>query len=79
MPKVKLNFSIHGSVSQVVEVPQAVIDEYNRQVDSDNPDCDALDRMLEQYVSYDDLLNQLDDPEDIELSIYKEAALASAE
>ena len=74
MPKVKLNFSIHGSVSQVVEVPQAVIDEYNRQVDSDNPDCDALDRMLEQYVSYDDLLNQLDDPEDIELSVYKEAA-----
>ena len=78
MPKVKLNFSIHGSVSLAVEVPQAIIDEYNRQVDSDDPDCEALDRMLEPYIRYDDLLDQIDDPEDIELSVYMQPAAATA-
>lgn len=76
MPKVKLHFQISGWVMQTVEVPQAAIDEYERQVESGDPDCEALDRLLEPYVCYDDVLDQLDNPEDIELTLPKAAKAA---
>ena len=74
MPKVKLHFHIGGWVNQTVEVPQSVIDEYKRQVDSGDPDCEAIDRMLADHVRYEDILDQLDDPEEIELTEIKERA-----
>ena len=74
MPKVRLYFQISGWITQTVEVPQTVIDEYNRQVDGGDPDCQGIDRVLEPYLRYDDILDQLDDAEDIELTEIKERA-----
>lgn len=71
MPKVRLHFQISGWVTQTVTVPQADIDEYNRQVEGGEPDCEALDRLLGQHVRYEDVLDQLDEPEDIELTEIK--------
>ena len=74
MPKVRLHFDISGHVTQTVDVPQSVVDEYRRQGDSDNPDCEALDKLLEPYIKYENVLDDLDDAEDIELTEIKEAA-----
>ena len=79
MTKVRLNYEIRGYCSCTVDVPQHVIDEYNRQIDTDNPDCRALDRLLDGYVNYDNMVEQLDEAKDIELTEIKEAALQSAE
>lgn len=76
MPKVRLHFNISGWVTQTVEVPQAVIDQYKRETAQDDFDGPGLDQMLALYVSYDDLLDQLDDPEDIELTEIKTEAAA---
>ena len=72
MPKVRLSFSISGHITQTVDVPQSVVDEYRRQVDSDNPDCEALDKLLEPYIKYENVLDDLDNAEDIELTELKE-------
>lgn len=71
MPKVKLQFDIRGWITQTVDLPQSVIDEYERQVGSDDPDCRAIDRLLMDHIRYDDFMDQLDDPEDIELTQIK--------
>lgn len=76
MPKVRLSFDIRGWVTQSVEVPQAVIDQYTRETEKDHPDGRALDKLLEPYVCYEDIFDQLDDPEDIELEV--EHALTAA-
>ena len=76
MPKVRLNFQVNGFVSQTVHVPQEVIDRYRAQVESGEPDCEALDRMLEPFIRYEEVLDQLDDAEDIELTELKVEAAA---
>lgn len=67
MPKVTLRFDIRGWVQQTVDVPQAIIDQYKRETNGDDPDCYGIDKMLEPYIRYDDILDQLDGPERIEL------------
>lgn len=75
MPTVRLHFNISGWINQTVELPQSVIDEYKREVASGDPDCEALDRLLRDHVRYDDLVDHLDDPEDIELTEIRSAKL----
>lgn len=79
MPKVKLNFEIRGRIEQTVSVPQSVIDEYRRQVDGGDPDCEGLDKLLEPYIRYDNVLDQLDDAEAIELTELQQGAAELAE
>lgn len=67
MPKRTLSFSIEGLCQCTVDIPQEVIDQYDRECEKDNPDGRMLDRLLEPYINYDDVLNQLDDPEEIEM------------
>lgn len=71
MPKVRLQFEIRGWVTQTVEVPQSAVDEYNRIVEGDEMNGEAgrkLDQLLEPFISYEDIMDQLDDPEEIELT-----------
>lgn len=71
MPKVRLHFEIQGWITQTVEVPQAIIDQYKRETSQDDFDGPGLDRMLGDYVRYDDIIDQLGDPEDVELTELK--------
>jgi len=78
MPKVRLNYEISGFCQCTVDVPQAVIDEYNRLCDAEPGDGRAIDNLLEPYVNYDDMVNQLDEAEDIELTELKPEVAALA-
>jgi hypothetical protein len=69
MPKVELSFNIRARVTQRVDVPQAVIDQYQHATESDDFDGRVLDRLLEPYVKYENITDELDDPEDIELEL----------
>lgn len=74
MPKVELSFVVRGLVTQRVDVPQSIIDQYTQEIGKDDPDLDALDRLLEPYIRYENIIDQLDDPEDIELTELKTEA-----
>lgn len=74
MPKIQLHYTIRGDCTCTVDAPQSVIDQYNRMCEGDPSNGRAIDRLLEGYVDYDNVVEQLDEAEDIELTELKEAA-----
>ena len=74
MPQVKLNFKMNGWADCTVEVPQSVIDEYNRLCNEIPGDGRAIDNLLEPYVNYNSVMEQLEEAEDIELELADQTA-----
>lgn len=67
MVKAIIQFSINGFIMQHVDIPQNIIDKYENEIEKHKPDFKMLDRLLEPYIRYDEISEQLDEPIDIEL------------
>ena len=67
MVKAIIQFSINGFITQHIDIPQNIINKYEDEIEKDNPDFKMLDSLLEPYIKYDEISEQLDEPIDIEL------------